>query len=199
MSNPKITYNDTIYRNDGLYPRTVILEKGADRVVLVLKPGNSVNTKVGLYAGYTLSTEVGNFLTKKEILKQAAVLDTETLGKGRGSTITELAILYNQGGKKKLEVLTPELDFLIKKQVPLEVGARSSAADSFVSLRRVAPELFEAVGDSKAVLDNTLDLQYLKLLLEGSVGKKISETPLTGTTARIKEVNAAFERIFQNT
>ena len=100
-SDIRVPFNNTEYINNTLYPQTVILSKGNDRVVLVLKPGANVDLRVGRYSGYTLSTQAGRFLSEKELVKQAAILDTETLGKGRGSTITELAILHSDKSGKK--------------------------------------------------------------------------------------------------
>lgn len=200
-SDIKVNFNNTEYINNTLYPQTVILEKGSDRVVLVLKPGSSVNTRVGRYSGYTLTTQAGNFLSEKELLKQAAILDTETLGKGRGSTITELAILHSdKSGKKQLDVIVPELDFLIKTQPSLEIGARSRAGDRFVSLRSAAPELFKKNKKLRPVLDSTLDLQYLKMLTEGSVGKRIAQdfSKLKGARLgkKLAGIKDAFTRIY---
>ena len=200
-SDIKVPFNNTEYINNTLYPQTVTLSKGNDRVVLVLKPGANVDLRVGRYSGYTLTTEAGRFLSEKELVKQAAILDTETLGKGRGSTITELAILHtDKSGKKQLDVIVPELDFLIKTQPNLEIGARSRAGDRFVSLRSTAPELFEGTKNLRPVLDSTLDLQYLKMLTEGSVGKRIGQDPskLKGAHfgRELPGIKDAFTRIY---
>ncbi len=88
---------------------TVIVEySNKTREFVQLRPGESLDLKKGRYAGGAVYEQIEYFKNSKDILKNAAIFDIETLGKGTGS-IHEMALYRVDEKKLDVAVLKPEM------------------------------------------------------------------------------------------
>jgi len=88
--------------------QVVVEHPGGQRETVNLRPGESLDLKKGRYAGSVVYEQIQYFKSSKDILKNAAIFDIETLGKGTGS-IHEMALYRVDEKALDIAVLKPEM------------------------------------------------------------------------------------------
>lgn len=195
MSRPSLTFQGTIYRNDSLQPVVVALEK--DNVIrpVVLQAGQEIDLKQGVFAGYDLKVTSANTQGPRGILDQIAILDTETIGKGRGSQITELAVakdLFSETKAPTLDVMLVKPDLMVMSEIMDEGTDRIKKIDFFERLSVKAPDLFQG---PNASIKNFEDVQYLNLLSKPETVRTLRSTQGIFNTLSDADRNAVIQSL----